>query len=104
MINRSLHKAHRRHILKMIERNGYTRTTIADHLPTVSRSALCRFFQEKDGNHMPVHRHSDLDWFLDACDLLRVDPTTLLGWTPPDEPLDVPNQEKDPESMDLSPF
>lgn len=102
----SIHQAYRRHMLKTIEKHGYTKSTLGDLLKTTSRSALCRFFQEKDSNAMPVQRHSDIDWLWDVCDLIGVEPTVLIGWTPADpiEPEPEPEPEERANSDDQSPF
>lgn len=87
----------RERIAEMLEQNGVTRISAAQEIG-LSKSVLSRKLQTKLADGTPVLMRSDIDWLWAICDLINVDPTTLLGWTPIDV---TPAPE---EGQDTSPF
>ena len=97
MHDNGLSRAMRDNISSHIARNGLTKRAAAEKIG-ISKSALCRALQTRTAEHGPGTYSSDLDWLWRLCDVLNTDPTTLLGWTPPEEP------SADESGSDPSPF
>ena len=97
VLDNGLSRAMRDNISRHIAQNGFTKRAVAEKIG-IPKSTLCRSLQTRTAEHGPGTYSSDLDWLWMLCDVLNTDPTTLLGWTPPEEP------SADESGSDPSPF